>query len=80
MCFHSPLSWGITGCGGALQCEAVGVEEGVGKEDIIGTERSLMLIPCTQTLLWLFWLIRGPSRYSIPTVAGISPDKQLKKL
>lgn len=84
MCFSSLLSWGITGCGGALQCgaEQGGGRGGEGEEDIIGIEWSLMLIPCTQTILWLSWLIPGPgpSRYSSPTVAGISPDKQLKEL
>lgn len=84
MCFSSLLSWGITGCSGALQCgaEQGGGRGGEGEEGIIGIEWSLMLIPCTQTILWLFWLIPGPgpSRYSSPTVAGISPDKQLKEL
>lgn len=82
--FSSLLSWGITGCSGALQCgaEQGGGSGGEGEEGIIGIEWSLMLIPCTQTILWLFWLIPGPgpSRYSSPTVAGISPDKQLKEL
>lgn len=66
-------------------CTAVwgGGGGGEGEEGIIGAESgALMLIPCTQTILWLFWLIPGPgpSRYSSPTVAGISPDKQLKEL
>ena len=71
-------------CGGALQCgaELDGSRGGEGEEDIIAIEKGLMLIPCTQTILWLLWLIPGPgpSRYSSPTVAGISPDKQLKEL
>lgn len=81
MCFSSLLSWGITGCGGALQCgaEQGGGRGGEGEEDIIGIEWSLMLIPCTQTILWLI-PGPGPSRYGSPTVAGISPDKQLKEL
>lgn len=84
ICFPSLLSWGITGCSGALQCGAKrgGGRCEEGEEDIIGIEWSLILIPCTQTILWLFWLIPGPgpSRYGSPTVAGISPDKQLKEL
>lgn len=66
----------------SVEQEQGGGRGGEGGEDIIGIERSLMLIPCTQTILWLFWLIPGPgpSRYCSPTVAGISPDKQLKEL
>lgn len=75
MCFSSLLSWGITGCGGALQCgaEQGGGRGGEGESDIIGIELSLMLIPCTQTILWLFWLIPGPA----PAVAATAAPQWL---
>lgn len=96
MCFSSPLSWGITGCSGALRCRVcrgglggVSVRRVVGGGGVGGGIRgagsggALMLIPLytDYTLAPLAHPWPGPQPLQrSPTVAGISPDKQLKEL